>query len=56
MRERKRAEGALRESEEKYKNLIGNANEAIFVAQDGKLVFINPMTTIMIGYSGLRNS
>jgi PAS domain S-box-containing protein len=50
--ERKRAEGALRESEENYKNLIENANEAIFVAQDGKLVFINPMTTIMIGYSG----
>ena len=50
--ERKRAEGALRDSEENYKNLIENANEAIFVAQDGKLVFINPMTTIMIGYSG----
>ena len=50
--ERKRAEGALRDSEENYKNLIANANEAIFVAQDGKLVFINPMTTIMIGYSG----
>jgi len=49
--ERKRAMEALQESEEKYKNLIENAAEAIFVAQDGKLVFINPMTTMMIGFS-----
>jgi two-component system, cell cycle sensor histidine kinase and response regulator CckA len=46
----KQAEEALRESEEKYRTLIENANEAIFVAQEGKLVFVNPITTEMIGY------
>ncbi|MFO7666932.1 MAG: PAS domain S-box protein [Desulfobacterales bacterium] len=50
--ERKKAEESLRESEEKYRNLFDNANEAIFVVQDGKLVFLNPMTAMIIGYSG----
>ncbi len=49
--ERKKAEEVLRDSEEKYRSLIENANEAIFVAQDGKLVFLNPMTAGMTGYS-----
>ncbi len=48
---RKQAEEALRLSEENYRNLFENANEAIFVVQDGKLVFLNPMTNKMIGYS-----
>jgi PAS domain S-box-containing protein len=47
-----KTEEKLRESEEKYRNLFENANEAIFIAQEGKLVFLNPMTTTMIGYSG----
>ena len=50
--DRVRAEEALKESEEKYRNLFQNANEAIFVAQDGKLVFLNPMSVKLIGYSG----
>jgi diguanylate cyclase (GGDEF)-like protein/PAS domain S-box-containing protein len=49
--DRQQAEEALRESEESYRNLFENANEAIFVAQDGNLVFLNPRTVIMIGYS-----
>jgi len=49
--ERKQAEEALRESEEKYRTLFDNASEGIFVVQGGKLVFCNPMTTRMIGYS-----
>lgn len=48
---RERTEDALRESEEKYRNLFQNASEAIFVAQDGKLLFLNPMCTVMTGYS-----
>jgi PAS domain S-box-containing protein len=48
---RKRAEEALRESEEKYRNLFENANEAMFVAQDGGLVFLNPRTAMMAGHS-----
>ncbi|MEN6358849.1 MAG: PAS domain S-box protein [Smithella sp.] len=47
----KLAEDALRESEEKYRILFENASEAIFVAQDGKVVFFNPTTTIVTGYS-----
>jgi PAS domain S-box-containing protein/putative nucleotidyltransferase with HDIG domain len=50
-RGRKQAEEALRESEEKYRNLFDNAGEAIFVAQEVKIVFLNPRTSCLIGYS-----
>ncbi len=46
-----KTEERLGESEEKYRNLFENANEAIFIAQDGRLVFLNPMTAMMIGYT-----
>ncbi|NLA40272.1 MAG: PAS domain S-box protein [Smithella sp.] len=49
---RRQAECALQESEEKYRTLFENAGEAIFVAQNGRLVFLNPMTTQITGYSG----
>ena len=48
---RKRAEKALRESEQKYRSLFENANEAIFVVQDRRLVFLNPKTIELTGYS-----
>src|SRR5262249_42781503 len=40
--ERKRTEAALRESEEKYRQVVENAYEGIVVSQDGKLKFANP--------------
>jgi PAS domain S-box-containing protein len=44
-------EDALQKSEARYRELVENANEAIFVAQDGKLAFLNPKTAAMTGYS-----
>jgi two-component system cell cycle sensor histidine kinase/response regulator CckA len=49
--ERKRAEETLRENEEKYRLVVDNANEAICVAQDGKLRFFNPKTVELMGFS-----
>lgn len=49
--ERKRAEETFRESEEKYRVLVQNANEAMIVVQEGKLEFANPKTTELTGYS-----
>ncbi|MCX5971674.1 MAG: PAS domain S-box protein [Coprothermobacterota bacterium] len=47
----KRAEEALRKSEEKYRALVENANEAIIVTQDGALKFANPKAGKLLGYS-----
>ena len=49
MSERRRVEDALRESEEKYRLVVENAQEAISVAQDGMLRFVNPKTVDIFG-------
>ena len=49
--ERKLAEVALKDSEEKYRLLIQNATEAIFVVQDGTVKFPNPKAQEKSGYS-----
>ncbi len=41
----------LRESERKYRQLIENANDAVFITQDGQIKFANRKTSIIIGYS-----
>lgn len=47
--ERKRAEEALRESEERYRLLIDQSPYAIGVHQDGKVLFVNPSAVRLFG-------
>jgi PAS domain S-box-containing protein len=41
---------ALLNSEEKYRLLVENANDAIFVTQDDKIKYANGKTSLMMGY------
>lgn len=49
--DRKLYEEALLISEQKYRDFIENANDAIFVAQGGKLQYFNPQVRELLGYS-----
>lgn len=42
---------ALKNSEKKYRQLIETSKDAIFIAQDGMIVFSNQRTSEMLGYS-----
>ncbi|MEK6572171.1 MAG: PAS domain S-box protein, partial [Bacteroidota bacterium] len=50
--ERRRAEVALHESETKYRQLIEQATDGIFIAdQGGRLLLVNPKSCEMLGYT-----
>lgn len=49
--EQKKADLALRESEEKYKTVVNNASEGIVVIQNRKIKFANPRLLEMLDYS-----
>jgi two-component system cell cycle sensor histidine kinase/response regulator CckA len=51
MTEHNRIESALKESEEKYRIVVENAQEAIVIAVDGILKFANRRATELTGYS-----
>ena len=46
-----RAQEALKESEEKYRLVVENANDAIMIVQDGRLKFPNRQAIALSGYS-----
>ena len=49
--DRKLVEKALKESEEKHRNVIENANEAIFILQDNDFKYFNPKTCELCGFT-----
>ena len=49
--ERQRAQELLRESEERYRNVVELSPDAVFVHQDGKLIFVNTAAVKLVGAS-----
>jgi PAS domain S-box-containing protein len=49
--DKKKAKASLKASEEKYRLVVENASDAIFVAQDEMIKFPNPRLSLLTGYS-----
>jgi len=49
--DKRRAEIAREEMENRYRSVMNNATEAIFIAQDGVFVLTNPKVSSITGYS-----
>lgn len=50
-RSKKRAEEAIRESEQIYRELVERVNDGIAIVQDGEFKFVNPKITTILGYT-----
>jgi PAS domain S-box-containing protein len=49
--EEKQAELLLKESEEKYRTLIDNIQDGVFIIDEGKIIFANDALAAIIGYT-----
>lgn len=49
--ERAKIETTLRESEQQYRVLFDNANDSIFIALEGRILFPNPALTALSGFT-----
>ncbi|HID74056.1 MAG TPA: PAS domain S-box protein, partial [Thermoplasmata archaeon] len=49
--ERKAAERAIRESEEKYRTLVERSHDGVYIHQDGRFTFVNERVIDITGYS-----
>jgi PAS domain S-box-containing protein len=49
--ERKKADNALRESEDRYRKLVNISPDAVIIHQEGKIIFMNPATLKLLGAS-----
>jgi PAS domain S-box-containing protein len=49
--ERRKIEEKLKESEDKYRSLVEQANDGIVIVQGNKMVLINPQFAKMLGYT-----
>lgn len=47
----KKAESAIRESEEKFRTLVESSQIGVYIIQDGRFVYVNPSMMRMYGYS-----
>ena len=47
--DRKKSDDALRESEERYRQLVEISPDAVIIHQEGKIIYINPATQRMLG-------
>ncbi|MDD1697812.1 MAG: PAS domain S-box protein, partial [Methanoregula sp.] len=47
--ERKKAEDTLRESEERYRQLVEISPDAVIIHQGGKIIYLNPAALTMLG-------